>query len=109
MSQTTTERWESLRSADSRKVEAVLRKKFPHSDAYQYNSAAIRVRVVDPRFKGKSVVQRDAMVDPILQKLPDRIVGQIFNLLTTYPGEADRSLSMRLANLEFEEPSPSII
>ncbi|HTW93448.1 MAG TPA: hypothetical protein VMD30_01555 [Tepidisphaeraceae bacterium] len=109
MSQTATTAWESLRTADSRKVEAVLRKEFPHCDAYQYNSAAIRVRVIDARFKGKSVEQRDAMVEPLLQKLPDRIVAQILNLLTIYPGESNKSLSVRLANLEFEEPTPSLL
>jgi|HubBroStandDraft_1064217.scaffolds.fasta_scaffold301029_3 stress-induced morphogen len=109
MSQTTVQSWKSMRTKESRQLEKLLRTKFPHTDAYRYNSASIRVRVVDRRFKGKSVAKRDDMVEPLLAKLPAKIQGDIMNLLTLYPRETEDSLRARVANLEFEEPTPSLL
>ena len=73
MSNVTTPRWETLRTSETRRVEEILREEFPNTDAYRYNSASIRVRVIDHRFEGKSTEERDAMVEPILEKLPEAI------------------------------------
>jgi len=73
MSQTTTPRWRTMQTEESREVESVLRPEFPGTDAYRYNSASIRVRVVDPRFEGRSHEERDAMVEPLLDRLPESI------------------------------------
>jgi len=107
MSSKTTSRWHRMRTRESRDVERVLRAEFPETDAYRYNSASIRVRVVDERFKGKDPEDRDAMVEPLLRKLPEQIQSDIMNLITLYPGETDKSLKARLADTEFEDPSPS--
>ncbi len=48
-----------MRTAETREVESVLRMAFLTTDAYRYNSASIRVRVVDPRFAAKSTEERD--------------------------------------------------
>ena len=64
MSQQTMNRWESLRTEETRLVEKVLRARFPQTDAYRYNSASIRVRIIDPRFEGLAHEERDAMVLP---------------------------------------------
>ena len=107
MSQTTTPRWKTKRTAETRRVEEMLRKEFPNTDAYRYNSASIRVRIVDPRFEGKSVGQRDAMVEPHLEKLPAQTQMDIMNLTTLFPEEPRNSFKALLANEEFENPSKS--
>jgi hypothetical protein len=107
MSQSTTPRWKKMPNEETHAVEHVLRTKFPRADAYRYNSASIRVRVIDPRFEGKSHEKRDAMVEPLIDKLPKELQSQIINLLTLTPDEANSKQS--LANLEFEDPSPSTL
>lgn len=107
MSSKTVQRWSRMRDKDSRQVENVLRDEFPATDAYRYNSASIRVRVIDGRFKGRSADKRDAMVERLINTLPERLQADIMNLLTLYPGEIDESLTARLANEEFDDPSPS--
>jgi hypothetical protein len=45
--------WEANRTDETRKVEDVLRNAGSERvDAYRYNSASIRVRVIDSRFEG---------------------------------------------------------
>jgi stress-induced morphogen len=109
MSQHVTTSWESKRTAESRQVEDLLRRTFPDTDAYRFNSASIRVRVVDDRFRGLSVGERDAMVEPLLDELPRDTQADIVNLLTLYPDEPDDSVRARLANEEFERPSDSML
>ena len=73
------------------------------------NVASIRVRVIDPRFQGKSVDQRDKLVDKYLKNLPDATQRDIMNLLTFSPDEiADEETGQLRAfslNREFEHPS----
>ena len=73
MSQMTKGRWEEMRTEETRMVEETLRKGTPNTDAYRYNSASVRVRIIDPRFEGKSTEERDAMVEPLLEQLPEGI------------------------------------
>jgi hypothetical protein len=105
MSQQVKPRWRSMRDKDTRLVESVLRKAFPNADVYRYNSASIRVRIIDARFAGKSSEKRDALVEPHLRELPEDIQSQIINLLTLSPGDVENSL----ANMEFEDPSNSLL
>ena len=110
MSQSTTPRWHAMRTPETRDVEAVLKSVFPNSDAYRFNSASIRVRVIDSRFEGKSNEERDAMVEPLLDQLPPPTQADIINLLTLTPNEAasaTSSFKQFLANVEFEDPSQS--
>jgi hypothetical protein len=109
MSQKTKRRWESMRTDESRQVENLLRKEFPKTDAYRYNSASIRVRVIDPRFEGLEFDERDAMVEPLLKQLPEEIQADIMNLLTLAPSELKRPSRKAFANEEFEDPSPSML
>jgi stress-induced morphogen len=109
MSKKTKTPWEKMRTDETRMVEDKLRNKFPKTDAYRYNSASIRVRVVDPQFEGKSNQQRDAMVEPLLKQLPEGTQADIMNLITLYPDETTKSLKAFVANSEFEEPSPSML
>src|SRR4051794_37708357 len=109
MSQGTTHRWEAIRTPESRQVEDTLRAVFPNTDAYRYNSASIRVRVIDPRFEGKTTEERDALVEPLLEQLPEQIQTDIMNLLTLAPSEMAIPSRKSLANEEFEDPSPSML
>ena len=55
MTQATALPWEAKRTDETRQVEEILRKAgFDYVNAYRYNSASIRVRVIDSRFEGLS-------------------------------------------------------
>jgi hypothetical protein len=113
MTNTSATTWEAKRCAETRQVEDVLRGAgFSQVDAYRYNSASIRVRVIDPRFDGLSVEKRDALIEPHLEQLPDRIQADITNLFSFAPSElnqASGSFRAYLMNTEFEDPSPSML
>ncbi|HWB53694.1 MAG TPA: hypothetical protein VG722_05855 [Tepidisphaeraceae bacterium] len=109
MNQQTEPRWKQMQNAETRQVEEVLRKEFPNTDAYRYNSASIRVRVIDARFEGKSIEERDAMVEPLLDKLPKATQADIINLITLAPSETASFNRQSLVNAEFEDPSRSML
>ncbi len=106
MSQSITKPWESRQTDETRLVEESLRAVFPETDAYRYNAASIRVRVVDPRFAGLNADQRDDMLDAIVAKLPASIQGDIMVLLAMTPDEfRDRKFIGRFTNQSFENPA----
>lgn len=108
MSQQVTPRWKEKRTDETRKVEEHLRREFPCTDAYRFNSVSLRVRVVDPRFEGKSEEERAAMVEPVVAELPSETQADIMGLLLLSPSETPPALNRKsLANLEFEDPSDS--
>jgi uncharacterized protein Smg (DUF494 family) len=113
MTSASTARWESLRTDETRNVERVLRDAgFERVDAYRYNSASIRLRVVDSHFEGLSVEKRDAMVEPHLERLPERTQADIISLFSFTPAElqqSPQSFKGFMLNLEFEDPSPSML
>jgi hypothetical protein len=108
MSQIATPRWASMRTPESRQVETLLRQTFPNTDAYRYNAASIRVRVIDEHFRGLSEEERDALVEPLLKQLPGEIQDDIVNLMTFTPEETLPE-NMSLVNIEFEDPSPTLL
>jgi stress-induced morphogen len=79
----------------------------PHAqiDLYRYNALSIRIRVIDPEFAGMRKTERHDLVWGYLEKLPDRIQGDISMVTLLSPEEVPRSLG----NLEFENPTPSLI
>lgn len=113
MTITTNVPWEAKRTPETRHVEQVLHEDgFAQVDAYRYNSASIRVRVIDERFQGLSVERRDALVEPSLDKLPLDTQADIIQLFTFAPAELDSSttaLRVLLLNTEFTDPSPSTL
>ena len=113
MTSTSARHWESKRTDETRHVEEILRRAgFEQVDAYRYNPASIRVRVIDPRFQGKSSEERDAMVEPHLQRLPERTQADIMSLFTFAPSElmqTPATFREFLLNTEFDDPSPSIL
>ena len=109
----TTASWEKKRTDETCEVERVLREAgFEQVDAYRYNSASIRVRVIDSRFEPLSDEERDAMVEPHLERLPERTQADIMNLFTFAPSElvqSPKTFREFLMNAEFEDPSPSML
>ena len=113
MTNTFTPPWEASRTDETRQVEEVLRRGgFQQVDAYRYNSASIRVRVIDSRFEGRSTGDRDAMIEPLLEHLPDRTRADIVSLFTFAPSELEqtpKTFREFLLNTEFDDPSPSML
>jgi hypothetical protein len=111
MTSTTVSSWQAKRTDESRLVEEVLRRGgFSQVDSYRYNSAVIRVRVIDPRFENLPVEQRDALAEQHLKQLPERTQADIVTLLTFAPSEIQESSGLHRSlwmNSEFEDPSPS--
>ncbi|MFN7208692.1 MAG: hypothetical protein ACK5UN_03035, partial [Planctomycetota bacterium] len=56
-------------------------------DAYRYNSASLRVRIVDKRFEGVDREGRDAMVESFIDSLPSNTQADIVNLVLVTPSE----------------------
>lgn len=108
-----TQPWEKKRTDETIEVEKVLKAAgFRQVDAYRYNPASIRVRVVDPQFAGRSSEERDALVEPHLERLPERTQADIVSLYTFTPDELqDAPATFRefMLNTEFEHPSPSML
>jgi hypothetical protein len=86
-------------------IERLLAPQFENVKAYRYNSASIRVRVVDPCFDGLDPARREAKVLKLLKQLPEDVQSDITMLLLLTPDE----MSGSLLNLEFEDPSPSML
>ena len=113
MTDTFASHWEDKRTDETRQVEEVLRQAgFDKVDAYRYNLASIRLRVIDPRFEGLSTEKRDAMVEPYLEQLPEQTQADIISLFTFAPSELQqtpKTFREFLMNTEFDDPSPSIL
>ena len=92
-----------VRNPETELVEATLRREYPRTDVYRYNCASIRVRIVDERFQGLSLVDRHEHVLPLIHSLPEETQLDITVLLLLAPDELQRSL----LNFEFEAPTPS--
>jgi len=107
--ETAVSEWEHLRTEESRHVEDVLRQHFQTVDAYRYNSASLRIRVIDPEFKDLSRERRDDLVEPILSTLDEGTQADIMNIVLTYPDEARDSFRAYINNEEFEHPSKSML
>lgn len=99
--------WDQKKTAETRRIEQRLRKEFGVVDAYRYNSASIRVRVIDDEFEGKSIPEREAMVELALADFPSKTRRDILLLLTIAPSELGQVNSQALINLEFEKPAHS--
>jgi stress-induced morphogen len=112
MTTATTPPWEAKRDAATRTVEERLRPHFQRVDSYRYNSASIRVRVIDPRFEGMSREERDALVEEQLDKLPPEVQRDIVTLFTFAPSELTRTpqtFREFMQNTEFDNPNPTML
>jgi hypothetical protein len=72
--------------------------------AYRYNSASIRVRVIEPTFAHVGLTERDDEIWNILKShLSEDILSQLSLILLIAPNERKTSVM----NEEFENPIPS--
>jgi hypothetical protein len=102
--------WEDKRTPETRRIEDLLRARgFERVDAHRYNSASIRVRVIDSRFEGMTSPEREDLVFPIIDGLPKRTREDILLLLLMAPSERRGRNRHLLVNLEFENPLPSLL
>jgi hypothetical protein len=112
MTTSTAKAWESKRTQETREVEDLLRQSFEQADAYRYNSASIRVRVIDNHFSGMPREQRDSLVEEQLDKLRPETQRDIVTLFAFAPSELSgdpKTFREFLLNTEFENPSPSVL
>lgn len=91
------------KTAETKKIETVLGQRFANVEAYRYNSASIRVRVIDDAFRRLSKTKREEIVQPLLDLLPEKTQSDIMILLLLSHEEMETSPM----NVEFEHPSPS--
>lgn len=94
-----------LKTEETTLIEKILKPHFANVQAYRYNPVSIRVRIVDDRFQGKSNPERDDMVEPLLRQLPQEIQDDITILLLL----TEEETRTRMMNVEFENPTPSIL
>ena len=85
MSSTVAPSWEAKRTEETRMVEELLRQHFEQADSYRYNSASIRIRVVDSHFERMPRESRDTMVEQYLDQLPLETQRDIVTLFTSRP------------------------
>ena len=121
MSRIVTQPWAAKRTDETRLVENVLEDAgFERVDAYRFNSASIRVRIVDPRFEGLADEMRDAAIEPFLKKLPSKTRADVLFLLPLAPSEfteagsraprgAKVTILKKLLNAGFVDPSTSTL
>ena len=69
-------------------------------DVRRQNSVSIRIRIIDPDFRGLDRIDREPPIWKLLKRLPDDVVSNITMLLLLAPEETEGSL----ANQEFEDP-----
>ena len=71
-------------------------------EVYRLSPHSLRIRVIDPDFKGMDWVDRDDALWAYLERAPDEVQSQITFLLLLKPEETKTSF----ANMEFENPVP---
>ncbi len=87
---------------------AALKKAFPELPdepekvVYRYNSVAVRVRIISPKFRGKSMAEREEIVNEALESLPDEITEDITMQFMLTPAEAKKPT---LIYREFDNPT----
>ncbi len=72
---------------------------------YRQNPVSIRVRIIDPDFHGLERSERHEKVWKYLETLSDEFQDDLSMLVLLTPNEVSRSF----ANMEFEDPVPSVI
>lgn len=90
-------------------IEALRAYEADHPDAqidlYRQNSVSVRVRIIDPSFHGQTRVERSDRAWRYLDTLSDEVIADLSSLTLLTPEETKTSF----ANMEFEDPVPSIL
>jgi stress-induced morphogen len=101
-----------LQDETTARLFAALKKAFPglpddpEQVVYRYNPIAVRVRVVSPKFQGKSTAEREEMVNKAFKSLPDEATEDITMLFMLTPEEAEKPT---LLHREFDDPTDSYL
>jgi hypothetical protein len=74
-------------------------------DLYRQNSASIRVRIIDPFFAKMSRRERNDYVWRYFDNISEDAQGEISMLIPLAPSEVKKDF----ANLEFDDPVPSML
>jgi hypothetical protein len=74
-------------------------------DLYRQSSASIRVRIIDPDLTDMSKRDRNDLAWRYLASVSEETQGDISMIIMVTPTELERSM----ANLEFEDPVPSVL
>ena len=69
----------------------------------RHNPVSIRLRIIDPDFRGMDRIEREPVIWKLLSKLPEEVFVNITMLLLLTPEETEHSL----ASQEFDHPIPS--
>jgi stress-induced morphogen len=93
----------------SRQIKQVLTERYKplhrkaKIEAYRYNPASVRVRIIDPDFAGKNIPEREDEVWAILETLPEEVRSDISIVLLITPEERKQSYM----SMEFDNPTPA--
>ncbi|MBI3822163.1 MAG: hypothetical protein HY289_05725 [Planctomycetes bacterium] len=74
-------------------------------EAYRHDNVSVRIRVIDPDFKGMSRGEREVDLWAMLHELPEEVVADISLLILLSPAEVKKSF----ASMEFDDPIPARI
>jgi hypothetical protein len=72
-------------------------------EAYRHGQFLIRIRVINPAFRGMTKSERHKAVWPYLNDLPEEVVSDVSTLILLTPEE----LKSSFASFEFDDPIPS--
>jgi len=72
-------------------------------EVHRKHDVSLRIRMIDPDFRGIDWIDRESEVWKILEKLPDEVFLNITMLLLLTPEETQTSW----ASMEFDHPIPS--
>jgi hypothetical protein len=74
-------------------------------DLYRQNTASVRVRIIDSDFSGMSKRERNDLIWKYLQPASEDSQSDVSMLVLLTPDEVNKSV----ANLEFDDPVPSML
>lgn len=89
---------ESLRNYEADHPEARI-------DLYRQNPVSVRIRIIDAHLEGLDRTERCKLAWSYLDQLPDEVQADISSLLLLTPQET----ALSFANVEFEDPVPSLL
>jgi len=72
-------------------------------ETYRHGQYVVRIRVINPGFRGMTKSERHRAVWPFLKDLPEEVVSDISTLILLTPEEVKSSF----ASFEFDDPIPS--
>ena len=98
--------WRYKQTADSARVKHILKRHFETVETYRYHPGSIRIRVVDPQFRGMNASERMDLLEAHLETLDEETQLQLIYDVLLYPGEINTCRYAADANNRFEEILP---